>query len=56
MSGGPDASVGNDSEVEQASAGAKQVTSTHKVSHLLKDNLGDGESPPLLKVAFVLFC
>lgn len=51
MGGGLDVLVVNLSEVEQASTGAKPEMSTHKVSHLLKDNLCDGES--LLLLCFV---
>lgn len=53
MGGGLDVLVVNLSEVEQASTGAKPEMSPHKVSHLLKDNLCDGES--LLLLCFV-FC
>lgn len=50
-----DISVVNLSEVEQASTGAKPEMSTHKVSHLLKDNLSDGESVLRLKVVFCVW-
>lgn len=54
-SGGLDVSVVNLCEAQQASAGEKPEMSTHKVSHLLKDNLRDCESLLFIKVVFGVF-